>query len=133
MRKTITYTVMDEGRDQGKVFVITEMPASQAEAWAMRAVLALMAGGIELPEGWDRLGMAGIAEVGIKALASIEWQHAKPLLDEMWSCIKIQPDPAKPHVVRNLIDDDVEEVATRVRLRAEVWKLHVGFSKAVAS
>ena len=54
-RTTANYTVTEEGRDQGKVFVRTEMPASRAESWAMRALLALMAGGVEVPEGFDRM------------------------------------------------------------------------------
>jgi hypothetical protein len=130
-RNTANYTVTDEGRDQGKVFVLTEMPASRAESWAMRALLALMAGGVEVPPGFDRMGMAAMAEMGIKALVGLKWEVAEPLLAEMWSCVQIMPDPTKPHVIRNLIEDDIEEITTRIKLRAEVWKLHTGFLKAV--
>jgi hypothetical protein len=131
-RKTLQYTVQDEGRDKGKVFLITEMSASHAESWAARAILALMAGGVELPEGFERFGMAGIAELGIKALSRLKWEDAQPLLDEMWACVQILPNPAKPNIIRALIEEDIEEVATRVKLRAEIWKLHVGFSQAAA-
>ena len=131
-RATANYTVKDEGRDAGKVFVLTEMPASKAESWAMRALLALMAGGVEVPEGFERMGMAGMAEIGLKAIAGLKWEVAEPLLAEMWECVQIMPDPGKPHVVRRLIEEDIEEVATRVKLRMEVWKLHTGFLKAVA-
>ena len=103
-RNTANYTVTEEGRDQGKVFVLTEMPASRAESWAMRALLALMAGGIEVPEGFERMGMAAMAEIGIKALAGLKWEVAEPLLAEMWSCVQIMPDSSKPHIVRNLIE-----------------------------
>ena len=133
MARTVSnYTVQDEGRDQGKDFVLTEMPASRAESWAMRAILALMAGGVELPEGFDRMGMAGMAEVGIKALSGLKWEVAEPLLAEMWSCVQIMPDPSKTHIVRTLIEEDIEEIATRIKIRAEVWKLHTGFLLAVA-
>lgn len=131
-RNTLNYTVTDEGRDKGKTFVLTEMPASRAEAWAMRAILALLANNVELPDGFERLGMAGMAEVGIKALSGLKWDVAEPLLSEMWDCVQIMPDPSKPHVVRPLIEEDVEEITTRVKIRAEVWKLHTGFLKAVA-
>ena len=130
-RNTANYTVTDEGRDQGKVFVLTEMPASRAESWAMRALLALMAGGVEVPPGFDRMGMAAMAEMGIKALVGLKWEVAEPLLAEMWSCVQIMPDSSKPHIVRNLIEEDIEEIATRIKIRAEVWKLHTGFLKAV--
>lgn len=131
-RNVANYTVTNDGRDKGKTFVLTEMPASKAESWAMRALLALMAGGVEVPEGFERLGMAAMAEIGIRALSGLRWEVAEPLLDEMWSCIQIMPDPSKPHLVRNLIEEDIEEITTRVKLRAEVWKLHTGFFKAVA-
>src|SRR3546814_21113858 len=47
-------------------------------------------------------------------------------------CVQIMPDPSKTHIVRNLIEEDIEEITTRVKIRAEVWKLHTGFLKAVA-
>lgn len=131
-RNVVNYTVKDEGRDVGKIFVLTEMSASRAEAWAMRAILALMASGAQVPEGFERMGMAGMAEIGFKMLAGLRWEVAEPLLDEMWECVQIMPDPAKPHVVRKLFDGDIEEIATRVKLRVEVWKLHADFLKAVA-
>ena len=131
-RNVANFTITDEGRDKGKVFVLTEMPASRAESWAMRALLALMAGGVEVPDGFERMGMAGMAEVGIRALTGLKWEVAEPLLAEMWSCVQIMPDPSKTHLVRNLIEEDIEEITTRVKLRAEVWKLHTGFLKAVA-
>ena len=33
-RKTQTYTIDSGGRDKGKTFLITEMPATKAEDWA---------------------------------------------------------------------------------------------------
>ena len=132
-RKSTNYTVTDDNRDKGKVFVITELPAARAESWAFRAILALMEGGVELPPGFERMGMAGIAELGIRALSHLRWEVAEPLLAEMWECVQIMPDPAKPHVVRPLIDQDIEEVMTRIKIRAEVWKLHTDFLSAVAA
>lgn len=132
MRATINYTVTDEGRDKGKLFTITELPAAQGEAWAMRAILALTSEGVDIPEGFERLGMAGMIEMGVKSLTRLRWEVAAPLLAEMWECVKIIPDPTKPHVVRGLIDQDIEEIMTRVKLRLEIFKLHGDFLKAVA-
>lgn len=131
-RNTLNYTVTDEGRDHGKVFVLTEMPARRAESWAMRAIIALMKNNPQIPAGFERLGMAGMAELGMKALSGLDYEVVQPLMDEMLSCVQFMPDPAKPHVVRPLVDTDTEEVVTLLRLRAEVWKLHTGFLKAVA-
>lgn len=108
------------------------MPAAQAEAWAMRAILALMAGKADLPEGIEHEGMAGIARIGIKALSGLHWEVLEPLMQEMFTCIQIIPDPARPNIVRPLIDQDVEEIMTRVKLRGEVWALHTGFSVTAA-
>ena len=83
-----------------------------------------------MPEGFEHMGMAGMAQLGIKALAGLKWEVAEPLLKEMWTCVQIMPDPSKPHVLRNLIEEDIEDVMTRVKLRAEVWKLHTGFLQA---
>lgn len=89
-----------------------------------------MAGGIEIPDGFERMGMAGMAEVGIKALTGLKWEVAEPLLDEMFECIQIMPDKSKPSIVRALIEQDIEEIVTRFDLRMEVWNIHAGFFHA---
>ena len=131
-RKTANWTAT-EGRDAGKLFSITEMSAEQAESWGMRVLLALMANNVELPDGFEALGMAGMAEVGLKALTGLKWEVAQPLLAEMLGCVAIIPDPRKTHISRPLVDDDIEEVITRLSLRMEVFNLHVDFSKAAVS
>jgi hypothetical protein len=131
-RKIANYTVTDEGRDKGKLFLITEMSAARAESWAMRVLLALIGGNVELPDGFEELGMSGLAEVGMRALSGLKWDVAEPLLAEMMDCLQVIPDPKKTHVVRGLIEDDIEEVATRLKLRMEVFKLHTDFLEAVA-
>lgn len=128
MRRTIDVTIRDEGRDQGKVFRITEMPAAQAEEWAMRAIMALTKAGVDIPSG--ATGMAGIATAGLQALGTLNFGEVKPLLDEMFACIERIPNPKETNVIRKLVDTDTEEVSTRLKLRAEVWTLHTGFSFA---
>ena len=131
-RKTAMYAIETEGRDKGKVFFLTELPASRGEDWAARVILALMASGVNLPDDFASLGMAGLAQLGLRALAGLKWDVAKPLLAEMFDCIELIPDPKKTHVRRPLIDDpeDIEEIRTRLELRMEVWKLHMGFLEA---
>lgn len=132
MRKTATITITAAGRDQGKVFSLRELPASQGERWALRVFLALTKSGIEIPDSVQAMGMAGIAVIGLKALGGVSWEVAEPLLAEMFACVKFVPDPSRPEVERALIEDDIEEIATRLRLRKEVFGLHVDFSKAGA-
>jgi hypothetical protein len=127
MRKTSTYTETAENRDKGKVFKIEEMSADAAEQWALRAFFAIMNAGIEIPDGIADMGFAGIATAGLRALGAVPYEVAKPLLDEMMDCIQIIPDPAKPNVARALFPGDIEEVATRLKLRKAVFDLHVSF------
>jgi len=133
-KETIVTVESDDvnNRDRGKQFKLTEMSASRAEAWAARLLLCLAHSGVDLPQSALSAGMAGVAVVGANALAGISWADAKPLLDEMFECIQIVPDPAHPTVVRRLIEDDIEEVSTRLWLRNQVLLLHTGFSFADA-
>lgn len=129
MRKTKVVDITDEGRDKGKRFFITEMPAMQAEKWAARAFLALAHSGTELPEGAEGAGLAGIAVIGLRALSNANFGNMEPLMDEMLQCVQIVPDPNQPNFMRGLIgQDDIEELATLARLRMEVFELHTGFS-----
>lgn len=139
MRHERDWTVADDGRDKGKVFHITEMPASRAERWAMRALLALAHSGVDVGDMEEldpASGMRGIAAaraVGgrlLKALTGLQFDEIEPLLDEMMGCVQVVPDPSKPHVRRPLMEEDVEDVTTRVRLRVEVLNVHLDFLQA---
>jgi hypothetical protein len=124
MRKQATVTIDAPDRDHGKVFVLTELSAAAAETWAGRALFAMLNAGVEIPDNIAQAGLAGIAALGINALTKLPFDAAKPLLDEMFECVKIQPSP---NVVRALVDDDIEEVLTRLTLRREILKLHIDF------
>lgn len=127
-RKVREVTIDDDGRDFGKVFVITEMPADQAERWATKALLALANTGVELPDGAMNAAMAELVGIGLKALSSIPYETAKPLLDEMLGCVKYRPSPKLPtQPLGEGINCVVEEVKTFFRLRKEVFSVHVDF------
>lgn len=134
-RKVITHKIASEGRDQGKLFRLTEMSSSKGEAWALRVFMGLLQGNVDVPPGLlDNLGMAALAEFGMRALTSLKWDVLEPLLKEMFDCVQIIPDPNQLLVVRPLQGDmgdyDIEEIPTRVELRVQVWKLNMGFLKA---
>lgn len=127
-RKTSTYTVTTEGRDLNKAFLLTEMAATRAEDWAIRCILALGAANVDIPEGAMELGMAALAEVGLKKLFSLSPLVVKPLLDELMECVQIQPDRKRPEVKRAVMEGDIEEVRTLLTLKWEVLKLHLDFT-----
>lgn len=130
-RKELFYTET-AGRDAGKVFYIREMSAAQAEWWAIRAGMAMARSGVELPNNFADMGIAAMAGTGLKMVSQIPPAEAKPLLDELMECVQCVPDASNQNVKRRLIDDDIEEIATRLKLRAEVFKLHVDFFQAAA-
>lgn len=130
MRRTKT-VVMPEtaGRDAGRVFIITEMPSKQGFEWGIRAVMAI-AHNFELPDNWKDQGLAAVAALGFSSLTKAPWGDVSPLLDELMDCVKIQPDPKQPAVVRDLIDDDIQEIETQLELRKEAFMLHTDFLQA---
>ena len=130
MRKTKLVTIDAEGRDKGKTFQVTEMSASQAERWAFRAFQALVKSGADIPDHVVGSGMAGMAQVGLRALGNTPYYEATELMDEMFACIKIIRDRSHPDMAFPLMEEDIEEVSTRVLLRTEVFELHTGFSMA---
>lgn len=139
MRKEKVITITTDGRDKGKLFRLSEMPADQGEKWAFRALFALSRGGMNLPSGILDAGMAGLASVvpylvliGLRSLNSVKWEEIEPLLDEMMLCVKYQPpQPGVP--AQDLIggvNGQIEEIRTRVELRKAILELHVDPSLA---
>ena len=128
-RKVLNYTVTSQDRDHGKTYQITEMPAAQAERWALRAFQALARAGVDIGDVAEG-GMAALAQAGFRAFAALPFYEAEPLLAEMMTCVRFKPDKDRDVVVRDLVDDDMEEISTRLKVRAEVLKLHTDFFKA---
>lgn len=130
----------DKNRDQGKSYLLTEMPARQAEKFAMRLLLALAAQKLVDPE-IARSGMAGFASVTTEMLGGLSPDVVEPLMDEMIdACVEFVGDPSKRDdnrstvesrmvpISRPLIPDDIEEIQTLALLRGRLIDLHTGFS-----
>ena len=126
-RKTIDFTGSD-GRDVGKKYLITEMSASKAEGFAVKALLAMGKQGIEVPEG---LGFVGLVQAGLSNLLKMDYELAAPILDEMMQCVEYIADPIHPEAKTKLTsanqDYAIEEVVTRFKLRKAIWDMHVEF------
>lgn len=122
-RRTKLVAIDDkDSRDAGKSFLITEMASEPAEWWAIRMLLAAMGSDAEID--FDA-PLTQMARQGLKALARIRPDQARPLLDEMMACVSVQlPGDGG---VRKLLPDDIEDVTTRFKLRLSWWELHTGF------
>jgi hypothetical protein len=128
MRKTITITI-DEGRDKGKKFLLTEWGAKRVDDWIMRAIFGLGKAGVELPPEILQLGAAAIAYAIATQAAKIPSRLGRRLANELMDCVQI----AEPKMTRSLIDEDIEDVTTLLKLKAEVLKLTFGFFDFAAS
>lgn len=125
-RKSATITI-DEGRDAGKSFVITEMPAKQWFDWSRRALImvsreSFLPNNVKMGDG-----IAGMAETGFAALLFCE--NASSLLDELMGCIKFKT-PTDNSALRDLIESDTEDAETITKLLQSTYNLHMDFSKA---
>jgi hypothetical protein len=129
-RRTLVYVVTDENRDKGKAYKLTEMYATQGELWAARAFFAMAQNGIEIPDSLEGSGMAGLARFGLELIGKLPFSEAQVLMGEMFAQVEFMPDQ-KNGMTRHLIEDDIEEISTRVKLRMELLKLHADFLKAV--
>lgn len=119
-----------ENRDAGKAFLLTEMDAVRTEKWAARALLAIAAGGVDIPPEVLQMGAPAVVAAGFRSLVTMAFADAEPLLDEMMQCVSFIPDRRKPDVTRPLDPEDIDEVTTLLTLRGEVVELHTGFSVA---
>ena len=138
MRKEKLVRIDAPGRDSGKVFRIKEAPAVLAESWLNRGLLAAGNAGFLNAANLVASAQAGDwISTAAAVIAGMQWQEAQQLLAEMFStCVQMVPDPTKdftrPLVENGSDGDDIEEVATRLRLRSEVIEIHTGFSIAAA-
>lgn len=127
-RKTASVVIDADNRDKGKRFLLTEMPAIQAEKWGRHLVAKLAREGISVP--------APVADVGLAALPAfplltyLSWVDDEALVGELMLCVQAWPEGAP--IARALREPDVEEPWTYTQLRMEVIALHAGFTLAVA-
>lgn len=142
MRRTETLTIPgvrseEPGeRDNGKVFILAEMDGYSGQDWALRALLALAASGVQLPDGALASGMAGLAGFGVTALLQAPYGALKPLLDELLAQAKYQHHDTKgkampPQPIIRGPNCQIEEIKTFLTLYKALLFLHTGFSPGV--
>lgn len=122
-RKTCRVTIDADGRDKGKTFVLTELPALDIERWTVRLILALGKNGVSLPGVNVDSGFAGIAGVLWALMAQVSPEEAETLMATMLEGLKI--DEGK--ITRNLVPDDIEEAETLLQIRLAWVDVHAGF------
>ena len=131
----IDVTIGDSGRDAGKTFRITEMPAEKGEFWAFRLIGVLL----DADKDGELTGLAKIASGNMETVAAAgmslvlkimlksDPEKLKPLMDEMKSCWSFKADSDGKDFVRKLEKDDIKEISTFVYLRAKTLEFHLSF------
>ena len=128
-RKTSTITITDVNRDKGKSFRIEEWPASKTETWVFRAVFGLGKAGVEIPPEILQLGAAPTAYfIGMQA-TKLPSRLGIRLANELMDCVQV----VEEKINRSLVENDIEELSTRLKLKGEVLKLTFGFFEFGAS
>lgn len=110
-------------------FKIKEMPATRLESWIYRALLVLAGSGITTPDGSNIEEAATYLKVkGLGAIGGIDYEKAKPLLDELLQCCtRVLPDGVETQVDPNTADGYIEDVRTLFKLRLEAGKFNLSF------
>ena len=139
MRKEKKITVNDRGRELA--FVVREMPATKLESFIVRAGLLLAASGLadgliggkdaEAPDVAHVMEAAGRIlgqDTGaglIRALGSLDYDKARPLLNDLLGCCTLEGSVAP--LSEETADAVIEDVRTLFTLRKEALALNLGF------
>lgn len=128
MARKVEHVVIEaEGRDKGKTFILTEMPAIAGERWATQALSLMSNAGQTVPRGAADAGMAGLATVALGALPSLKALQ-DPSLDAWWDTVQYQHAPNQmPQKLFPGAACQIEEISTVGQLRMKVLEMHVGF------
>ena len=144
MARTTKTLVIDSGRDEGKSFLITEMPVTRADKWANKALCNLLKAGID-PKAVnvnllintidpsqevkiDKMGgMLELATLLGRAVGGIPYEILQDLKDELIDeCVQIIPSGGSPRQFLS-IDDELESLLTLESLRKEALLIHIDF------
>ena len=121
-------TIEIEDRGNKLTFKIREMSATQLEDWTMRAVLVLAGAGSDIPASGGVEGIGKyLAEHGLAAIGNVDYQRAKPLLDEMLGCCYRVIDKLEERVTPQTAEAYIEDMTTLFKLRLEAFKVNFSF------
>jgi hypothetical protein len=137
-RKSLTFIATD-GRDEGKHFIITEMQAIPTAKWIIRMGLAIARSGTNaikdaLNIDWDTLDWQSkftvyeVATQGVSILGAMDFNEGEKVIDDLFKCVRLMPDPNHPNVIRDITcNEDIEEATTYAKLQMAAFKLHFDF------
>ena len=127
-RKEIPYVVMDENRDKGKEFIITEMSAWDADELAQDIFRAMGDSDFSaIPADVIAMGCAGLATVGLSVLSAASPDVSRNLRDRLLQTVQIVITQEGRRQVRQVKPIDFEEVSTIRTLMDQVFRVNFDF------
>lgn len=132
--KTKNFELTSE-RDKGKKFLITELPAIQADEWAHELVYEASIAGMNLREidvlNVDTKSMQGMIEIGTvvaTTLGRIHHKRSRELkFDLLDKCVQIVPTGGEPRAC--MWASEIEDMQNFSILFAQALAIHVSFLK----
>lgn len=127
--------IIDNGRDKGNTYVITEKSALEAEKFFVKLLLSV-GKNTNLSEVMaDQGSLTALTnkEALTELLFSLDYDVAEELMDEMMTCVQFKYVIKGAPDTRPLIKEDIQDVSTLMRLREEVINLHINFTDAGSS
>ena len=130
--KTKTVTI-EKGRDKGKKFLITEMPAMQADEWSHKLIEQAANSGVNLKDvdilNMNTDNMKGMVEIGVgifTVLGRVPHQISREMkFDLLDRCVQIVPSSGSP---RDCVwDQEIIDFPNFTKLAYHVLELHIGF------
>lgn len=136
-RRKETITIETPGRDLGKVFIVTEMPATVGERWASQALFLIrkqlgevVEDSADPEQGMSDLAATGATLGGMQQVALLKALQ-DPSLDGWWDCVRYQHNPKhEPQPIYQDARCQIEEISTITQLRIAVLGLHTAFFSA---
>ncbi|QDH17407.1 hypothetical protein [Swingsia samuiensis] len=117
------------GADAGKKFVITRMSAFAADKWARHTIKALIQAGVKVPPSGIKAGLLGMSGLAMNIFGYMDNEECDKAFEALMKCAKIVRAGTVPS---EILDADIDDAETLVKLREEAFKLHVDFFKAAA-
>ena len=125
-RKESIISIQD--REQLLTFKVREMSASKLENWLARATLLVADSGSQTKGGLNMETLGSVlVEKGLAMLGKVDFDKAKPLLDELLGCCSRVVERVEERCTPESVDAYIQDVRTLFTLRMEAIKLNLGF------
>lgn len=126
---------IESGRDKGKTFKITEMPAIQADEWAHRLIEQAANSGVDLKNvdvlNLNTKSMAGMIELGAAVftiLGRVDYQTSREMkFDILNRCVEIVTKSGESRSV--MWEDEIKDFQNYTVLAAHAIGIHIDFLK----